>query len=297
MPVHKVKGGFRWGRHGKVYKTRAGAERQARAIYASGYRGDALDRRTQREVARALRANKRAELRYVRDLRGILNQIHRGFMRVLEPHVAARAPQVRHDVRSHDLDLAGVEVRMIHYIRQAVPPAFDRMAAAVDGTNEKAAERLHGIPLARTSTAAEIARFRDQNIRLVENAGRAYAAQVREVFDDPENYGLRVEDLAQKLEERGQVSSSRAELIARDQTLKLNAQLNESRQTSAGVKSYRWSGSLDERERPEHRALEGQIFDWDDPPVTNEEGDRNHPGEDFQCRCVAVPVVEELEGV
>lgn len=39
MPVHKVKGGFKWGKTGNVYKTRAGAERQARAIYASGYKG------------------------------------------------------------------------------------------------------------------------------------------------------------------------------------------------------------------------------------------------------------------
>jgi hypothetical protein len=37
MPIRKVKGGYRWGSKGKVYKTRAGAERQARAAYASGY--------------------------------------------------------------------------------------------------------------------------------------------------------------------------------------------------------------------------------------------------------------------
>ena len=38
MPVHKVKGGYRWGKSGKVYKRKADAEKQARAIYASGYR-------------------------------------------------------------------------------------------------------------------------------------------------------------------------------------------------------------------------------------------------------------------
>lgn len=38
MPIHKVPSGYRWGKHGKVYKTRAGAERQARAAYASGYK-------------------------------------------------------------------------------------------------------------------------------------------------------------------------------------------------------------------------------------------------------------------
>ena len=37
MPVRKVKGGYRWGSKGKVYKTKAAAEKQGRAIYASGY--------------------------------------------------------------------------------------------------------------------------------------------------------------------------------------------------------------------------------------------------------------------
>lgn len=39
MPIRKVKGGFKWGGKGKVYKSRAGAVKQARAAYASGYKG------------------------------------------------------------------------------------------------------------------------------------------------------------------------------------------------------------------------------------------------------------------
>ena len=39
MPVHKVKGGYKWGSKGKVYKKKADAERQGRAAYANGYRG------------------------------------------------------------------------------------------------------------------------------------------------------------------------------------------------------------------------------------------------------------------
>jgi tRNA splicing endonuclease len=38
MPIKKVKGGFKYGNRGKVYKTRAGAEKQAAAIHASGYK-------------------------------------------------------------------------------------------------------------------------------------------------------------------------------------------------------------------------------------------------------------------
>ena len=39
MPVRKVAGGYKWGSKGKVYKSRAGAEKQAAAAYAHGYRG------------------------------------------------------------------------------------------------------------------------------------------------------------------------------------------------------------------------------------------------------------------
>jgi len=46
MPVTKVKGGYRWGTSGKVYKTKKEAEKQARAIYASGYKKKKPTRRT-----------------------------------------------------------------------------------------------------------------------------------------------------------------------------------------------------------------------------------------------------------
>lgn len=39
MPIHKTKSGYKWGTHGKTYKTKAGAERQMRAAFANGYKG------------------------------------------------------------------------------------------------------------------------------------------------------------------------------------------------------------------------------------------------------------------
>ena len=37
VPVRKVAGGYKWGNTGKVYKTKAAAEKQGRAIRAAGY--------------------------------------------------------------------------------------------------------------------------------------------------------------------------------------------------------------------------------------------------------------------
>jgi len=38
MPVHKVKGGYKWGKSGKTYPTKKQALKQAKAIYASGWK-------------------------------------------------------------------------------------------------------------------------------------------------------------------------------------------------------------------------------------------------------------------
>ena len=45
MPVHKVPGGYKWGTKGKVYKSKAEAEAQGRAAYASGYKGGGKKKR------------------------------------------------------------------------------------------------------------------------------------------------------------------------------------------------------------------------------------------------------------
>ena len=81
--------------------------------------------------------------------------------------------------------------------------------------------------------------------------------------------------------------------LTRDQTSKTMAQFSQARQEQAGVERYIWSTAGDERVRPTHEDNDGGEFRWDSPPSTG------HPGEDFQCRCVAepifLPVVKGLE--
>ena len=61
----------------------------------------------------------------------------------------------------------------------------------------------------------------------------------------------------------------------------------------AGVEEYIWSTSGDSRVRESHKKLNGKRFRWDDPPVVDEKtGRRCHPGEDYECRCVALAVFD-----
>jgi SPP1 gp7 family putative phage head morphogenesis protein len=190
--------------------------------------------------------------------------------------------------------------RLADFIRTGVGPAFDRMAKEVTKDNAEGLALLGIQPAFVPGLAGTIAHARENSLRLVQKAASDYADQVEAILTDPENFGLRAEALAELLEERGKVSVSRAQLIARDQTLKTNAAITRSRMGAAGVARYRWSTSQDERVRPIHAELgrrsdDGETFAFDDPPVTTEDGETNNPGEDIQCRCVPVPVIPELE--
>jgi SPP1 gp7 family putative phage head morphogenesis protein len=77
-------------------------------------------------------------------------------------------------------------------------------------------------------------------------------------------------------------------LIARDQTSKLNGNLTRLRQEEIGVTRYKWSTAGDERVRPTHRANEGKIFEWANPPKTG------HPSHEINCRCVAIPLLDDV---
>ena len=71
------------------------------------------------------------------------------------------------------------------------------------------------------------------------------------------------------------------------------------RYQSAGVNQYKWKcvvGSPNHPVRPMHAELgkrsdKGELFTWDNPPIVDSKGDRKNPGQDFGCRCVAIPVV------
>ena len=122
---------------------------------------------------------------------------------------------------------------------------------------------------------------------LIRNASQDFVKDLDDVLDDPQNIGARVENLRDQLIDRGHVSARRAELIARDQTYKLNAVVTRAHHEDAGASSYWWSTSLDARVWPAHEDLEGQAFQNMAPP------EPGNPGDDYNCRRGAIPVFDD----
>lgn len=109
--------------------------------------------------------------------------------------------------------------------------------------------------------------------------------------------GKRSNELAEELMKTGEVTESRAALIARTETARSNASINQARALSVGSQRYIWRNSGDEAVRDAHRVykgkkLDGKIFDWDNPP-TLDDGTTGHPGTFPNCRCYAEAVFDD----
>lgn len=147
------------------------------------------------------------------------------------------------------------------------------------------------LPTAEPDLGPVMSAFRDENVALIRSLAADKVTRVRAILDDA-GAGTRVEEVAKSIRDMGEVTRSRAELIARDQVLKLNAEVTQRRHEAAGITEFVWSTSRDERVRPDHKALEGGRYRYDDPPVVDRRrGTRGLPGVHFQCRCVAIPVI------
>lgn len=96
--------------------------------------------------------------------------------------------------------------------------------------------------------------------------------------------GGRYEKLTDIVSHVADVTETRAKLIARDQTSKMNSSFNQVRQTELGIEKYEWQTSHDERVRETHAENDGKVFAWADPP-----DETGNPGEDINCRCNAIP--------
>lgn len=144
-----------------------------------------------------------------------------------------------------------------------------------------------------------------ENANLIKSIQEQYLGRVSQRAQDAVRAGTSVQDFAKELEKAYNLSKSRAELIARDQVGKLNGQLTRARSMRANLDEYEWQTSGDERVRDSHKVLNGKICKYSDPEVYREEGSTiwkrrasiggyvGIPGEDFQCRCVALAQVED----
>jgi len=252
-----------------------------------------------KSTVRAIRppSTKTLELQYYKDLRPITQTLARLSAELLIPAVTSilRTEQLRSDQAGDVVDDA-MSVMRIQFNREWTEQDYARIADSqffrVNGQSTRYFNRLSlqvaNVPYNMSEPWLDELRslFVRENVRLIKTIPDQYFDRIDGIITRGIRQGKHVGEVGKELQKAVGISRNRAKFIARDQTAKLNAEMQGIRQVSVGIKKYEWSTSEDERVRPSHASKNNRKYKWSDPPATG------HPGEDYQCRCVAIPVVE-----
>jgi SPP1 gp7 family putative phage head morphogenesis protein len=176
---------------------------------------------------------------------------------------------------------------------------FDSTLWKVDKEFKKT---LRGLTVAPELTPEQAKRIADEwqnNMKLwIKDFTEKEIRKLREEMKETVFAGNRYESAINHIKSSYGVSRRKAKFLARQETSLLMTKFKQTRYEDAGVREYRWgcvTGSPLHPVRPWHKALEGKVFRWDNPPVTTAPGEparRNNPGQDYNCRCFARPIVK-----
>lgn len=133
----------------------------------------------------------------------------------------------------------------------------------------------------------------DDNVNLIKTIPNDSLRKMKDIVQEGYRTGKTTTAIMKEVQRAYGIDKRHARFIARDQIAKLNGDLAKQQQQDAGVSEYYWSTSGDSRVREGHRRLNEKKFRWDDPPIVDvKTGRRCHPGQDYECRCVALPVFD-----
>lgn len=179
-------------------------------------------------------------------------------------------------------------------------------APAVDSvvSNFKEVAKVIGVePEINQASRERLERDYSENMKLwIRKFSEESIKDLRVAVEDNAEAGYRFDRLVQMIEQRWGVARSKAEFLARQETSLFMSKFRRERFSEAGVLRYRWSSSHDTRVRPapgthgagNHRKLDGRIFEYAKkaPAEFMSSGKPCNPGEDFNCRCVDIPILE-----
>lgn len=183
-------------------------------------------------------------------------------------------------------------------------PFFDRAIWKAEKSFYKNANKIAVVPELSASDRKAIARGWSGNMDLwIQSWTEKAIKDLRQELMPEIFSGNRIEDLEKIIKRHKNVSDRKARFLARQETHLLMSAYKKNRYQDLGSKEYIWTcvhmpfdktkdhhtlGNV----RYFHGLLNKTIQKWDEPPETDRYGHHNHPGEDYNCRCIARPIVE-----
>lgn len=162
---------------------------------------------------------------------------------------------------------------------------------------QQAADMSHALrdELRRAPTGETMRALMAEQVGLIKSIPLEAAERVHRLTIEALEDSTRAAAISKEIQRSGEVAKSRADLIARTEVSRAATSLTEASALAVGSTHYIWRTSGDSDVRAGHRAMEGKVCAWNDPPEVDENGRvmRFHPGQIWNCRCWAEPIISE----
>lgn len=249
-----------------------------------------IPRKLRQEARERFLAGRRAETQYAARLRQVANQVGE-IVRGIAPDGILADVSTLTTVLNHYADL----------LRPWAQSVASRMIADVSRRDSAAWEK-HGKMIGRALRAeidtapigAAMRASLAEQVKLITSLPREAAERVHKLAIEARVSGVRASEIAKEIMASGDVTKSRAMLIARTEVSRTATELTRARAQHIGSEGYTWQTSRDGDVRPSHKAMQGKFIRWDDPPEI--EGMKGHAGGFPNCRCFPEPSIPEEFG-
>lgn len=111
-----------------------------------------------------------------------------------------------------------------------------------------------------------------------------------ETLQDIKKSNNNLTEIYNYIEDRIEASKRKADFLAKNETNRMVNEYKMEEYKTNGITQYIWRSMEDSKVRPYHAALNGQIIDYDNPPVQDKYGNRAHAGQWYNCRCRQIPI-------
>jgi SPP1 gp7 family putative phage head morphogenesis protein len=178
-----------------------------------------------------------------------------------------------------------VSQRVISDVNLQDHRAWVRSAGKMASTMQS---ELQNVPL-----SSIVQSLREEQVKLIKSIPLDAAKRVQELaFEAAIASEDRREQIAKMLQESEHVTENRAKLIARTETTRAHSIIQQARAEFIGSENYIWTTQRDRKVRKDHQELQGQVFKWSEPPIADKKYNRRaHPGQIYNCRCIAIPIL------
>lgn len=184
---------------------------------------------------------------------------------------------------------------------------FDRFFdTTIFKTNKKVNQTLQSITVSPHLDANQVERMRkeySENLNLsIKDFSEKEILELRQRIIEKSFQGVRYESVIDEIKSSYGVSERKAKFLARQETSLAMTKYKQVKYQDADVHEYEWvcrHAQHQEKGQPYkkgdvryyHWKNNGKTFRWDNPPTVNAKGERKNPGQDYNCYCIAVPVV------